>query len=166
MSRLATFLINTIAALDCVHDWQRLAIYRRYGMVTPDDVFIRSRCFFSQPDLSNIAIGGNTFLNQHIYIDSAATVTIGSNVAIAPHCKILTTTHYIGSSDRRVGDGCVKLPVVIGDGSWIGAGCTILPGVTIGKGCVIAAGSVVREDCEDNWLYGGVPARPIKRLPE
>lgn len=40
----------------------------------------------------------------------------------------------------------------------------MLPGVNIGKGCVIAAGSVVIENCEDNWLYAGIPAKKIKFL--
>ena len=55
-------------------------------------------------------------------------------------------------------------PVHIGDGSWIGANCTILPGITIGKGCVVAAGAVVVKDCEDNCMYGGNPAKLIRQL--
>ena len=49
-------------------------------------------------------------------------------------------------------------------GTWIGANAIVLPGVRIGEGCVIAAGSVVVNDCEDNSLYAGVPARFIRKL--
>jgi maltose O-acetyltransferase len=52
----------------------------------------------------------------------------------------------------------------VGDGSWIGANVTILPGVTIGKDCVIGAGAVVTSDCAPNTVYAGVPARPIRML--
>jgi acetyltransferase-like isoleucine patch superfamily enzyme len=47
---------------------------------------------------------------------------------------------------------------------WIGAGATILPGVTVGENSVVAAGAVVTRDVEDNTVVGGNPARLIKRL--
>ena len=39
-----------------------------------------------------------------------------------------------------------------GEGSWIGAGTTIIPGVKIGKWSVIGAGSVVTKDIPDHVL--------------
>jgi acetyltransferase-like isoleucine patch superfamily enzyme len=54
--------------------------------------------------------------------------------------------------------------VRIGNGCWIGAGVTILPGVTIGEGCVIGAGSVVTRSTEANGLYVGMPARRVREL--
>lgn len=56
------------------------------------------------------------------------------------------------------------LPVEIQDGCWIGANSTILSGTIIQKGSVIAARSVVRDICETNCLYAGVPARIMKHL--
>lgn len=57
-------------------------------------------------------------------------------------------------------------PIRIEDGCWIGANVTILPGVTIKAGTVIAAGAVVIHDCDENALYGGVPAKKIRDLQE
>jgi acetyltransferase-like isoleucine patch superfamily enzyme len=53
--------------------------------------------------------------------------------------------------------------VVIGDGSWLGYGAVVLPGVTIGKHCVIGANSVVTSDIPDFSVAVGVPARVIRR---
>ncbi len=72
-------------------------------------------------------------------------------------------THEIGSAQSRAGAD-VSYPIKVGNGCWIGARSTILPGVTVGDGCIIAAGSVVNKDCEPNSLYAGVPARKIKDL--
>ncbi len=47
---------------------------------------------------------------------------------------------------------------------WIGAGATILPGVTVGENAMVAAGAVVSKDVEPNTVVGGVPARLIKRV--
>ncbi|MBW7848688.1 MAG: hypothetical protein H3C41_11475 [Bacteroidales bacterium] len=54
--------------------------------------------------------------------------------------------------------------VHIGEGSWIGAGSIVIPGVKIGKWCVIAAGSVVTKDIPDYSLAAGNRAKVIKSL--
>jgi acetyltransferase-like isoleucine patch superfamily enzyme len=55
-------------------------------------------------------------------------------------------------------------PVKIGNGVWIGANVTILPGVTVGENAVIAAGAVVTKDVPANSIVGGNPARVIRML--
>ena len=42
----------------------------------------------------------------------------------------------------------------------------MLPGVKIKHGSVVAAGAVVTEDCEADTLYGGIPAKILRRLGE
>lgn len=53
-------------------------------------------------------------------------------------------------------------PVVIEDHVWIGAGSTILKGVTLGAGSIIGAGSVVTKDVLSNTVVAGNPAKVIK----
>jgi len=53
-------------------------------------------------------------------------------------------------------------PVIIERGGLVGAGSVVFPNVTIGQGTLIAAMSLVKENCEPFWVYGGVPARKIK----
>lgn len=54
--------------------------------------------------------------------------------------------------------------VHIGEHVFIGAGCTILKGVSLGNYCVIAAGSIVTHDVPGNEIWGGNPATFIKKL--
>lgn len=52
----------------------------------------------------------------------------------------------------------------IGENCWVGAGVTILPGVTVGDNTVIGAGSLVTRDLPANVVAYGDPckvARPI-----
>jgi acetyltransferase-like isoleucine patch superfamily enzyme len=56
--------------------------------------------------------------------------------------------------------------VVIGDGSWIGAGSVILPGANIGKHVAIGANSVVNGDIPDYSVAVGAPARVVKRFSQ
>ena len=48
--------------------------------------------------------------------------------------------------------------------AWIGAGATILPGVTIGENAVVAAGAVVTKDIAPDTIVGGNPAKFIKNV--
>ena len=55
-------------------------------------------------------------------------------------------------------------PILIKEGSWIGAGAIILPGVTVGKNSVVAAGSVVTKNVADFCVVAGAPARVLRDL--
>ena len=52
----------------------------------------------------------------------------------------------------------------IGEDSFIGAGCIILPGCKIGKFCIVGAGAVVKGNFEDYSVIVGSPARKIKDI--
>ena len=52
---------------------------------------------------------------------------------------------------------------ILGDGSWLGMRCMIMPGVSLGEGAVVAAGAVVTGRVEPYCIVGGNPARVIRR---
>lgn len=138
MTHLIHFRINTIATSDILT--HRLRLYRQFGLRAADSSYLSSHCLFPHPELSNIHLGERSFLNHGCFIENGDAIHIGSNVCLGPRVTILTTTHIMGSSDRRVGNGCKRKPVHSGDGCWICAGATI-PGVTIREGCTIAGGA-------------------------
>lgn len=161
---VASFWVNVVASSDLLNMEQRLFIYQQFGLNTKF-AYLLSRCFFAHPSkLSNVKLGERCFFNHHVFIENGASITLGNNVCLGPGVKLLTTTHRMGGSNRRVGNSCVRSPILIEDGCWIGAGVTILPGVRIGKGCVIGAGAVVTKSCKPDGLYIGVDARRIKDL--
>ena len=108
-------------------------------------------------------IGQECWFNIGCILELGANIRIGDCVALGPQVAILTTSHHIGDGRRRAGQTFVK-PVHINDGAWLGARCTILPGVTIGTGAVVAAGATVIKDVPANTLVGGVPAVPIRQI--
>jgi len=112
---------------------------------------------------TDISIGRDCYINYNVFLDGSAPITIGARTGLGPQVTIITGTHDIGGPDNRIGQP-KDLPVKIGEGCWIGARCTILPGVTIGDGCVVAAGAVVACDCEPHTFYAGVPAVLKKKL--
>lgn len=113
--------------------------------------------------VARISIGSHCWINDACLLDASAPITIGDHVAIGQSVMVLTNTHEIGMPEHRAGP-LTNLPVVIGDGVWIGARSTVLPGVTIGSGAIIAAGSVVNKSVAANTLVAGVPARLVRLL--
>ena len=57
-----------------------------------------------------------------------------------------------------------KTPLTkIGNDVWIGQNVTIMPGIKIGDGAIIAANSTVVKSVEPYTIYGGNPAKFIKK---
>ena len=129
-----------------------------------------SVCFWSLPTIigggklhHKLSIGQRSVFNVQCFFDLAAPITIGEFAGFGPQVMLITGAHQIGESGCRLGSLEPK-PIHIGNGAWLGARCTILPGVTIGDGAVVAAGSLITKDVPPNALVGGVPARLIRLL--
>jgi len=56
----------------------------------------------------------------------------------------------------------ISKPVTIGKNCFIGANSIILPGVTIGDEVIVAAGAIVTKDVANNTIVAGNPAKPIR----
>lgn len=161
---LALFVLNTIASSELLSHRQRMAIYRRFGLDAPATAYIEPRCYFTQTDLRRVKLGERAYIGVGCYIDNSAVIFIDSDTCIAAHSKILTTTHRIGPSERRVGNSAIRQDVFISQGCWLGAGTTVLPGVVIGDGVVVGASATVTKRLERDAVYVGVPALLMRRL--
>jgi acetyltransferase-like isoleucine patch superfamily enzyme len=109
----------------------------------------------------NLKIGKNVFFNSGVKIQDQGGVTIEEGALIGHNVVIATLNHSLDPNQRG---NLIPAPVHIGRNVWVGANATICKGVTIGDGAVIAAGAVVTKDVPDNAVYGGVPARFIKKI--
>ncbi len=126
-----------------------------------EDTVIRPRlqCDYGQ----HIRIGARSFLNFDCVLLDCNTITIGDDVQIAPGVHIYTATHPIDAATRISGLE-YALPVVIGNGVWLGGGSIICPGVTIGNNTVIGAGSLVVKSLPANVVAAGNPCRVLRPL--
>jgi acetyltransferase-like isoleucine patch superfamily enzyme len=110
-----------------------------------------------------VSVGAGSFVNYGCRFNTSSPVVIGERCNIGMDVAFVTDTHEPGTHGRRAGAN-TSAPIFVGDGVWIGARATVLPGVTIHDGAIIAAGAVVTKDCVADGLYGGVPATQIRQL--
>jgi len=84
--------------------------------------------------------------------------------ATQAHFTYRASAYFPGDSDEAEFFAWRKSHRVdIGHDVWIGHGAIVLPGRSVGTGAVIAAGAVVTKDVPAYTIFGGNPARPIKR---
>ena len=107
----------------------------------------------------NVKIGKNVTVMNGALMMSAGGITLEDNVLIAANVQLITNNH--DPYDRYV---ITCKPILIKEGAWVGAGATILPGVTVGKHAIIGANSVVSKDIPDYAVAVGCPAKVIKYL--
>jgi maltose O-acetyltransferase len=112
---------------------------------------------------SNLVVGKACSIDVDCVFDLEERLTIGDRVTIGPGVMILTSTHELDIREHRAG-AVQRSPVNIGDGAWLGARCTILPGVSVGAGAVVNPGSVVNKDVVAHTRVGGIPATQLEVL--
>ncbi|WP_334031117.1 DapH/DapD/GlmU-related protein [Burkholderia orbicola] len=113
---------------------------------------------------AGMKLGRNVFVNQNCTFYDLGGLEIGDDVIIGPNVSLITSGHPVEPSRRR--DGVIAKPIVIERNVWIGAGATIIGGVTIGENAVVAAAAVVTRDVPPNTLVGGNPAKIIRSIAE
>ena len=117
-------------------------------------------------DASRLRIGTGVVLNDALVNTSSGTVTLGDHAFCGHGVCLITGTHDYTNTrfGRQAGVPTEGRDIVVGAGVWIASNATVLGPCTIGDDAVIAAGSVVSGIVEAGWIYGGVPARPLRRI--
>ncbi len=124
-----------------------------------------------------LEIGDWCFIGPGSRIWSACCISIGDRVLISHNCNIIDSlTHPINANKRHLQFKEIlrsghprnidldERPVKVNDDVWIGAGATILRGVSIGCASIVGAGSVVTSDVPPHTIVAGNPARIIRTL--
>lgn len=95
-------------------------------------------------------------------------IRIGRHSGIGQHSTVVAANHQVRRDllylrapwdESRTG-------VDVGANVWVSANCVLLPGARIGDGAVVAAGSVVTGEVPPGEIWGGIPARRLKAVPD
>ena len=108
-----------------------------------------------------IEIADGVFINYGTLISAHSRVRIGQNVMVGNY-SIIADTEIPGIGEPTGAPLFEARAVEIGDGAWLAARVTVLPGTRIGAGAIIAAGSVVCGEIPAGAVAGGIPARILR----
>jgi acetyltransferase-like isoleucine patch superfamily enzyme len=131
-------------------------------------VGLQSRTGFFIRQGAEMILGNDVGVSNSVFY-AWKSIILEDEVMIGGGCQIYDTDfHSILYEDRILkGDKKVKTaPVLIKKGAFIGASSIILKGVTIGERSVVAAGSVVTKSIPSDEVWGGNPARFIRKLTD
>lgn len=121
-------------------------------------------CLFTVYDGAELVLDDGCGISNSTIVSSNR-VYIGKGVNIGVNCVIYDTDMHAVDYENRIRRIKTKSAAVnILDGAWICGHCIILKGVTIGERSVVAAGSVVTQNIPKDELWGGNPARFIKKI--
>jgi acetyltransferase-like isoleucine patch superfamily enzyme len=133
----------------------RLSALRRMSYVK-----LGNNCYLG-PDVTITPFGGGASYSKQkkgtIFLE------IGDRVSISPNVSFFCSMHPENSKLSKIYGKVGKITVE--DDVWIGGGSIVLAGVKIHKNSVIGAGAVVTKDVPENTVVAGIPAKPIKKVP-
>lgn len=129
---------------------------------------VGEECYIEPPLHANWAgrhvhLGDRVYANFNLTLVDDTHIYIGSGTMIGPNVTLTTAGHPIKPELREKGYQ-YNFPIHIGKNVWLGAGATVLPGVTIGDNSVIGAGSVVTRDIPANVVAVGTPCRVMRAI--
>ena len=155
----------------------------------PTELTINGHLFIGKNFICNSSINKCIdYGHSKIVVMGNAELTIGNNVGISNtliHCyKHITICNYVNigagtiiydtnfhstswqdREERTIDIERAKIASInIGNHVFIGARCIIGKGITIGDRSIVAAGSVVTRDIPAGEIWGGNPAKFIKKI--
>lgn len=144
------------------YNWFRIFCLRRFIKVGHSCRIMRN---VYMGNGNNVEIGNNCRINEGIRLDN---VKIGDHVMIARESILLGKMHNYKELDVPMEQqGSEESErIIIENDVWLGLRVLVMPGVNIKKGSIIGAGAVLTKDTEENGIYGGVPAKLIRKRNE
>ena len=126
-----------------------------------DGIYFKHDGFFSKGQ--TIVVGNHVFIGRGCEFNIRQSISIGDDCLIASGCKFIDHDHGMDIDKPMRLQQSVDAPIVIEKNAWLGFNVIVLKGVCIGSGAIVAAGAVVTKSIPANEIWGGVPAKFIKK---
>lgn len=146
----------------------KASFYNPGNISIGDNTRIDDYCVLSAGK-GGIKIGRNTHISVYTSIIGEGKIYIGDFVALSSRVSVYSSNDdYSGEymtnpTVNKKYTNVVHEDVHVGKHVIVGSGSIILPGVVIEEGACIGALSLVKEKCRSFCMYGGIPAKLIKK---
>ncbi len=107
----------------------------------------------------NLEMADFACLGREVDCYSVDRIRLGAHATVSQFAHLCAAGHDIHDPRLRL----THAPITLGDGAWVCAGAFVSPGLTLGEGAVLAAMACLTKDIPAWEVWGGNPARYIKR---
>lgn len=168
-----SIMTEQLACLDKLYDFNMTRpteLEKRGEMLKDMLAEVGENCYIEPPFHANWG-GKHVHFGDFVYANFGLTcvddthIYVGSNTMFGPNVVLATAGHPI-MPQLRVHGIQYNMPIHIGKNCWLGAGVTVMPGITIGDNSVIGAGSIVTKDIPANVIAVGNPCRVLREISE
>ncbi|WP_370390823.1 WcaF family extracellular polysaccharide biosynthesis acetyltransferase [uncultured Winogradskyella sp.] len=151
-----------VSCLFFQHSWAvcnrlKRLLLRVFGAEVGKGVVIKPSVQIKYP--WKLKIGNHCWIGEGVWIDNLDEVTLGDHVSISQGALLLCGNHNYKSATFDL----MVAPIVLDEGSWVGAKAVVCPGVTLQSHAVLAVGAVATKDLEAYGIYQGNPAVLVKK---
>jgi putative colanic acid biosynthesis acetyltransferase WcaF len=129
---------------------------RLFGAQLGKGIVIKPKVTIKYP--WKLTIGDNCWIGEGVWIDNLDQVTLEDNVCISQGALLLCGNHNYKSKNFDL----MIAPIYLEEGSWVGAKCSVAPGVRFFSHAVLSMGSVATKHLEAYSIYSGNPAVKVK----
>ena len=107
----------------------------------------------------HLHLAERALLAERVTCYNMAPISLGRGALVSQGAHLCAGSHDISSATFQL----TARPIVIGGQAWIAAEAFVGPGVEVGEGAVLGARSVAFRSLDPWTVYGGNPAKPLKR---
>jgi len=135
----------------------RCFLLRLFGAKIDKKVFIAQSVKIKIP--WHLTLHQGVLIGPYAEIYNLGHVTMHKNAMIAQHVYLCAGSHDLSQPHLPLMTG----PIVLEEYVWVGAKAFVMPGITLKQGAVLAACAMAVKDLDPWSIYGGNPAKFIKK---
>lgn len=152
------YFVNALVFKSYIFPFSNLkcSLLRFFGAKVGRGVIIKPNVNIKYP--WKLKIGVHSWIGEEVWIDNLEEVNIGNNCCLSQGAMLLCGNHNY----RSVNFDLMIAPIVLENGSWIGAKSLIAPGSLIKSHAVISAASFFSGTTEEYAIYAGNPAVKVR----
>ncbi len=135
----------------------RLFLLKLFGAKISGLPFVAPSCIIKIP--WQLTLEDRSALGPRSEVYNLGHVTLKARCVVSQYAYLCGGTHDLSDPALPliVGD------IIVGEEVFIGAKAFVMPGIELGEGSVLGAAAVATRDLEPWTIYGGNPAKPIRK---
>ena len=124
----------------------KVFILKLFGAKIGKNVIIKPKVNIKYP--WKLIIGNYTWIGEKVWIDNLGIVKIGEHCCLSQESMLLSGNHNY----KKPSFDLIVKPIILENGSWVGAKSTVCPGVTLHSNAVLSVGSIATKDLKSNYI--------------